>query len=512
MDSPRIRILVTAFAAVPGSSPHGAALLAMTAAVRGELDLVTIKTEALSHVEKIGDARMFRVPVGDAGPLEQRIMFDRAIARQLEAERYDVVHVRGPFEGLAAAARKAALDFQLVYEVATFPDEALGAEVETRWAEAHARCVEQADLILVPTEASRRALSELERPERIVVLHPGVDVGSFDWKPPPRTSTPRLLYLGSFSADRDLGTLLGAIKRVSQTREVRALLAGETDATRRERLRTMVHSFELEDIVEVRGEPHPRALPKIIAGADLCIAPASEGPRFESLGDLPQPLLEYLACHRPVIAAGVPGVSEVMRDEHEGLLYPPGDEGALADAILQLLRDTQLRDRTVDAGYRRVRELFSSGARRRRIAEIYERLVPGSQGVDPWEESFENEHTGSSALAESLSDLMNGPGTGEHRVPGDTGEATGRHGSIDHVGDEMEPDRHRDDGHGSDLHEPEGHGSDLHVVDTGMLGPLETQPGTTLAPSMPAKVDTEPGALVAEATRPGDTNPGTAAT
>jgi hypothetical protein len=274
----------------------------------------------------------------------------------------------------------------------------------------------------------------------------------------------------------------------------------------------MVQSFGLEDIVEVRGEPHPRALPKIIAGADLCIAPASEGPRFESLGDLPQPLLEYLACHRPVIAAGVPGVSEVMRDEHEGLLYPPGDEGALADAILQLLRDTQLRDRTVDAGYRRVRELFSSGARRRRIAEIYERLVPGSQGVDPWEESFENEHTGSSALAESLSDLMNGPGTGEHRVPGDTGEATGRHGSIDHVGDEMEPDRHRDDGHGSDLHEPEGHGSDLHVVDTGMLGPLETQPGTTLAPSMPAKVDTEPGALVAEATRPGDTNPGTAAT
>ena len=97
----------------------------------------------------------------------------------------------------------------------------------------------------------------------------------------------------------------------------------------------------------------------------MCLAPASEAPRFQSLGDLPQPLLEYLACHRPVIAAGVPGVADVVRDEREGLLYPPGDETAFADAILMMLRDVGLRERCVDAGSKRVREIFSSGARRR---------------------------------------------------------------------------------------------------------------------------------------------------
>ena len=42
------------------------------------------------------------------------------------------------------------------------------------------------------------------------------------------------------------------------------------------------------------------------------------------------------------------------------------------------------RTRLVNAAYPRVRDQFSSGARRRRIAELYEMLVPGSQQFDAW--------------------------------------------------------------------------------------------------------------------------------
>lgn len=502
MDSPRIRVLVTAFAAVPGSSPHGAALLAMAGAVRADLDLVTIKTESLSHVERIGDARMFRVPVGEAGSLEQRVVFDRAVARQLEAEPYDVVHVRGPFEGAIAAERKAAFGFQLVYEMATFPDEALGSEVEKRWAEAHARSLAHADLVLVPTEAARRAVSESVPADRVVVVPPGVDVGSYDWRPLSGASIPRLLYLGSFTADRDLATLLGALRRVSQTRDVRAMIAGETDRERRERLRAMVRAFELGDIVEVRGEPPPRTLPQIIAGADLCLATASEAPRFQSLGDLPQPLLEYLACHRPVIAAGVPGVSDAVRDEQEGLLYPPGDEAALADAILEMLRDAELRERTTESGYRRVREVFSSGARRRRIAEVYERLAPGSQIADPWAESFEDGETGQVQVPGSISDVMDH--TGDTIMPEGTDAGAAE--------DEGEPTSDRTGPRTlSDAEQayeaPRETGS--IELDTGDVLVVKTQPGMEITRDLPPRIDTEPGMLTPEATRrTTDTDPG----
>jgi len=394
VDGSRIRVLVTAFAAVPGSSPHSAAMMGMAAALRAEVDLVSLKTDWLPHVELTGDGRLFRVPVGDADPLEQRRIFDRAVARQLEAERYDVVHVRGPFEGALAAERKASFGFAFVYEMATFPDEALGAEVEVLWGKAHDICLEHADLVLVPTEAARRAVVDTVSEDRVVVVPPGVDVGSFDWRPSTPGSVARLLYLGSFTADRDLATMLGAIRRVRGTREIQVLIAGETDRGRRERLRQMVEAFDLSDVVDVRGEPPARSLPAIIAAADLCLATASEVPRFQALGDLPQPLLEYLACHRPVVAAGVAGVAEVLRDEQEGLLYPPGDEGALAESMMEMLRDAALRDRTTDLGYRRVREMFSSGARRRRITEAYERLVSGSQAADAWSDSFPEGRTG----------------------------------------------------------------------------------------------------------------------
>ena len=485
MDSTRIRVLVAAFANVPGSSPHSAALMAMIASVRADIDMVTVKTETSSHVERIGDARMFRVPVGDQGPLEQRVVFDRAVGRQLEAERYDVVHVRGPFEGSLAAERKATYGFQLVYEMGTFPDEALGAEVEKRWGEAHERCLDAADLVLVPTEAARRGVTErvgATRPagtegDRVLVLPPGVDVGAYDWRPRAQGAVPRLLYLGAFTADRDVATVLGAVKRIATTRPVRALIAGETNRGRRERVRQMVDAFGLKDVVEVRGEP--AAIAGVIAGADVCIAPASEAPRFQVLGDLPQPLLEYLACHRPVVAAGVPGVAEILRDEQEGLLYPPGDEAALAEAVLEMLRDASLAERLTEQGYRRVRELFSSGARRRRISEVYERLMPGSQATDPWEDGFGEDETG---------ELMPA-------------------GSAPEIPDEPEPDAAP--AHEGEHEEPaELDADDLQFENTN--GGTATDVGLTSADMMPMAVDTDPGLLVAEKTRPRppDTDPG----
>jgi hypothetical protein len=251
----------------------------------------------------------------------------------------------------------------------------------------------------------------------------------------------------------------------------------------------MVEAFGLKSVVEVRGEPAQIAA--VIAGADVCIAPASEAPRFQVLGDLPQPLLEYLACHRPVVAAGVPGVAEVLRDEQEGLLYPPGDEAALAEAVLEMLRDAALAERLTEQGYRRVRELFSSGARRRRISEVYERLMPGSQGTDPWEDGFGEDETGELMEAVSGSDLEPSDSIVDLAVEG---ARTGVHEAAD-----AEPSDHElDEG---DLQYENTHG-----------GALTTDVGLTSS-EMPMHVDTDPGLLIAEKTRPRppDTDPGSRA-
>ena len=404
MTGSRIRVLATAFAAVPGSSPHSAAMLSMVDALRADLDLVTVKTEELSHIKRMGEARMFRVPMGAATLAHQREIYTRAVGRQIEAEPYDVVHVFDPWAGVAAAARRRG--FTLVYEIATFPDPDPD-ELEL-WLEAHEDTLAAADRVIVPTETAR-AVMATRGSTRVEVVAPGVDVGALDWAEVPRFGAARLLYLGPASPARDLDTALAAVARIAALRPVRALFAGEPDRARQQALRDRVDAAGLASVVEVRGEPSPQSVPGLIAAADVCLAPAS-GFLAAGLCELPQPLLEHLACYRPVVAANVPGVSEIVRDEAEGLLVPPGDPAALADAVLEILRDAVLRERLTDAGYRRARDELSAGAIDSYTCRMRRRRAPGSQLLDPWRDNFE-EVTGLIELSTGLIEELQGPST-----------------------------------------------------------------------------------------------------
>jgi glycosyltransferase involved in cell wall biosynthesis len=416
MTRPKIRMLAAAFAPVPGWGKESAAMLSMVEALRADLDLVTVKTEDLAHIKRIGEARMFRVPVGAASPAARRDAYTRALARQIQAEPYEIVHALDPWAG-QVAARSKHRGYTVVYEIASFAEQ--GSAEEALWQDAHRESLEAADTVLVSSVAAADALEAQGVTARIEVLRPSVDLGAFDWADLGRRRTPRLLYLGTFAAQRDLDTVLAAVARVAALRPIEVLFAGERDADARAEMRARVDVLGLNDIVEVRGEPALHTMSSIICGADVCIAPAS-GHLVSGLAELPSPLLEHLACGRPLITADVPGVSELVRDEIESLLYPPGDASALADATLEVLRDAVLRERMTEAGYRRARDELSSGARRRRVRALYEGLAPGTQLVDPWRDHFE-EVTGLIELSTAaLERLKAEDDTGE------TAEARGR--------------------------------------------------------------------------------------
>ena len=83
-------------------------------------------------------------------------------------------------------------------------------------------------------------------------------------------------------------------------------------------------------------------------------------------------LIEAMARAVPVVASDVGGIPEVVTDGVDGRLVPPGDPAALADAIVELLRDPALRHRLGEAGRRTVADRFSIDAQVRAIQAVYD--------------------------------------------------------------------------------------------------------------------------------------------
>lgn len=92
---------------------------------------------------------------------------------------------------------------------------------------------------------------------------------------------------------------------------------------------------------------------------------------------LPRALLEAAACGRPMITTDVPGCRDFVRHGVEGLVVPPGDAQALADALEGLAQDSALRHRMAAAARARVLAGYTEREVAAAVLALYDRIVAG---------------------------------------------------------------------------------------------------------------------------------------
>jgi glycosyltransferase involved in cell wall biosynthesis len=109
-------------------------------------------------------------------------------------------------------------------------------------------------------------------------------------------------------------------------------------------------------------------LPRVMASLDILVQPS----RRETFGRV---LIEAMASQKPVVATRVGGMPEIVVHGETGLIVPPEDPSALAEAILELLQDPARRHAMGEAGRRRVESHFDFAHRLRRIQSIYEDVL-----------------------------------------------------------------------------------------------------------------------------------------
>jgi len=86
-------------------------------------------------------------------------------------------------------------------------------------------------------------------------------------------------------------------------------------------------------------------------------------------------LLDAMAASRPIVATTAGGIPEIVEDGVNGLLVPPRDQHALADAVVRALEDADLRRRMGEAGFARVNERFTVERMVSDTADVYKRVT-----------------------------------------------------------------------------------------------------------------------------------------
>lgn len=234
-------------------------------------------------------------------------------------------------------------------------------------------CSRLASQVVVPSRAVAEGLPGLRIRGNLSVVANTIDPAWLDLPARTPPTQPTVVTVGRLHPDKGIDVLLGAMvllrRRVPLARAV--VVGGEQSGYEgyRATLVDLRHRLDLDDAVDLTG---PLDRPQtVLLGATAYVQPSRDRTELQPLA-----VMEAMAVGLPIVATGVGGVPEMLDGGRLGLLVPPEDERALADALAQVLEDPILAERLGRAARSRARELASVERMVDRFERIYRSFPP----------------------------------------------------------------------------------------------------------------------------------------
>jgi glycosyltransferase involved in cell wall biosynthesis len=196
-------------------------------------------------------------------------------------------------------------------------------------------------------------------PARITTVPNFVDLSTYRALP----ERDYFLYVGRLSPEKGLDILVRAVATLDEGRLIIVGTGPEEEA-----LRALTREAGASR-VEFAGYRSGDELKTLLAGAQFVVLPSRW---YENL---PFAVMEAFAAAKPVVASRIGGIPEMVDDGMNGILFPMGDEAALAEALRRMLRDREARLEMGRRGREKAERLYDREGHYRRIMRIYEDVL-----------------------------------------------------------------------------------------------------------------------------------------
>lgn len=340
-------------------------------------------TRELPDKEELNGLPVYRLPLAGISKLSELIFSILSMGFLLShRSRFQVIH----FHHISFPVALVLLFCKLigkktVIKIPTSGDLSLGNPMLKRFTN---RVLRGADrCVCISEEIKSQLLNHRFEETRIVLIPNGVDTQVFAPVTLEEKEVIRnrlglplhkriVVFTGRLVHRKGLKTLAYAWKQVCQDNDdVLLLVLGSGNFQRdsvEEWLKGYIKAKHLKDCTLLVGDVNN--VREFLQASDIFVLPSL----FEGL---PNSLLEAMACGLPIIATNIGGITDVVRDNTDGILIEPGNQEHLQMAITRLLEDPKLAENLGRSARKRIAQEYSLDRTYRKLLTLYSELLMG---------------------------------------------------------------------------------------------------------------------------------------
>ncbi len=332
------------------------------------------------EIQRAG-AEHVELPVHSKNPMAMRSNVER-LSSLIREDSVDIVHARS--RAPAWSARRAARGAGVRFMTTIHAPYNLGLPLKRLY---NSVMADGDRVIAISAFIARHAMETYKTdPERIRVIHRGIDIDHFD---PAKVSAERVIKLsanwrladgvpvimlpGRLTRWKGQAVLIEAIARLGRD-DIRCLIVGSDQGRTgyRRELEGLIAKRKLGGVVHLVGDCND--MPAALMLADVVVSASTDPEAFGRV------IVEAQAMGRPIVAADHGASRELVLPEETGWLVPPNDPEALADGLRSALAlDATARESWARRAITRSQELFTKQKMCAATLDVYRELLEEAQ-------------------------------------------------------------------------------------------------------------------------------------